>query len=94
MKLKNEWCELIHLGAYGFYPLFKEEWLDCHHGPLNFEEEKRAKEIFYEIGKIKNLQKKIQIITQLSHLDRSIFIKTFLKLVEHKMQLEGRNSLQ
>lgn len=82
---------LIHLGTQGHFPLFHSSWLnDPEMREKKFQkitglERARAKKLFQNVSKHRQLDRKITVLLSMNDDDRKLFMKAFLKLVEGKI---------
>lgn len=87
--LSNEMKSYINLGQYGHYPLFFKEWikdgLDIKE-PLSYRVANRnVREVFKKLAKHRTEEKKKILISSFNDEERNIFIKSFVKVVEHNV---------
>ena len=98
-KWKNnpEIASLVEIGTKGFFPLFYPQWLYevsiPQSNPVSKQEEEKAKKILKLLQKHKSLDRKKTLLSSLGKEDRTLFIKTFLKVVEGKI-LDEKPELQ
>jgi hypothetical protein len=87
---------LIELGINGFYPLFHPSWVDLaetdRNRPLSKKEKRKASEILQRLMKHKGIERKKIILLSLSEEDRTLFVRSFMDLVENKI-LDNKPSL-
>ena len=82
---------LINLGVHGHYPLFHESWITKstlqkkNFLKITGIERARAKKLFNNVLKHRNLERKKIILLSMSDEDRDLFIKAFFNLVEGKI---------
>ena len=82
---------LIQLGTHGHFPLFQECWLkDPGFKEKRFQkitglERARAKKLFQNVSKHRQLEHKKTVLIAMDDEDRKIFIKAFFKMVEGKI---------
>lgn len=82
---------LIQLGVVGYYPLFHEIWLndpdikERRFQKISGLERARAKKLFQQVSKHRQLEHKKTVLISMSDDDRKIFMKAFFKLVEGKI---------
>ncbi len=82
---------LIHLGTTGHFPLFHELWInDPDVKEKRFQkitgiERARAKKLFQQVSKHRQLEHKKTVIQSMNDDDRKLFMKAFFKLVEGKI---------
>lgn len=82
---------LIQLGTQGHFPLFHELWLkdpeikEKRFLKITGLERARAKKLFQNVSKHRQLEHKKTVLLSMSDYDRLLFIKAFFKLVEGKI---------
>lgn len=82
---------LIQLGVVGYYPLFHEIWMndpdikERRFQKISGLERARAKKLFQQVSKHRQLEHKKTVLISMSDDDRKIFMKAFFKLVEGKI---------
>lgn len=82
---------LIHLGTQGHFPLFHELWMkDPEIKEKKFQkitglERARAKKLFQQISKHRQLEHKKTVLQSMKNEDRILFMKAFFKIVEGKI---------
>ncbi len=82
---------LIHLGTVGHFPLFHDLWMnDPDMKEKRFQkisglERARAKKLFQQVSKHRQLEHKKIVLISMKDEDRKIFMKAFFKLVEGKI---------
>lgn len=82
---------LIQLGTTGFFPLFHEVWMsDPDIKEKRFQkitgiERARAKKLFQQVSKHRQLEHKKVVLLSMSDEDRKLFMKAFFKMVEGKI---------
>ena len=88
----NSFNRLLDLGTKGHFPLFRKSWISevtCD-GPkrkpsFSKLEETKIKSIITRLSRHKRIDQKVTILMSLKNEDRNLFIKAFLKKVEHKI---------
>jgi len=87
--LSNEMKSYINLGQYGHYPLFFKEWLEdgVHYSePMSYRVANRnVREVFKKLAKHRTEEKKKTLLSALNDDERNLFIKSFVKVVEHNV---------
>ena len=77
----------LHLASHGHFPLFFKEWLEEgieSQGPMSFQVANRnVRETFKKLAKHRTEQKKKTALTGLEKTERDVFVKSFIKVVEH-----------
>ena len=82
---------LIQLGTQGHYPLFHTSWMaDPEIKEKKFQkitglERARAKKLFQQISRHRQLEHKKTVLQSMNDEDRILFMKAFFKLVEGKI---------
>ena len=82
---------LINLGVTGHFPLFLDAWLkdptikERRFSKITGNERAKAKKLFSRVSKHKSLEHKKIIVLSMNDEERTLFIKTFFKLVEGKI---------
>jgi len=82
---------LIQLGMLGHFPLFHDVWMnDPDIKERRFQkitglERARAKKLFQQVSKHRQLEHKKIVLLSMNDDDRLIFMKAFFKLVEGKI---------
>jgi hypothetical protein len=89
VNLQTEMKSYIHLASHGHFPLFFKEWLQegiTTPGPMSFQVANRnVKETFKKLSRHRTEQKKKTALTGLEKKERDIFVKSFIKVVEHSL---------
>jgi hypothetical protein len=85
----NEMKSYINLASSGHFPLFFNEWLSegVNHGePLSYRVANRnVREVFKNLSRHRTQEKKKTALTSLADNDRKLFVKSFIKVVEHNL---------
>ncbi len=79
---------LVELGAKGYFPLFELSWIDELRNvtrKLTGNEKVKAKQLFKRIIQHKSLDRKKTILISMPEIDRKLFVKAFLAMVEGKI---------
>ena len=82
---------LIQLGTTGHYPLFHACWIndpglrEKRFQKITGAERARAKKLFQQVSKHRQLEHKKTVLLSMSEEDRKLFMKAFFKLVEGKI---------
>ena len=88
-NLNNEMKSYITLASAGHFPLFFKEWLEegvSSQGPMSYQVANRnVRETFKKLSRHRTEQKKKTALTGLNKEDRDVFVKSFIKVVEHNV---------
>lgn len=88
-EINNEMKNYLQLAKTGHYPLFFQEWIqaDIREGdPLSFRvANKNVRETFKKLSKHRSSERKKIALTGLDEKERKIFIRSFIKVVEHDL---------
>lgn len=88
-EINNEMKNYLNLAKTGHYPLFFEDWInsDIRDGePLSFRVANRnVRDVFKKLSKHRSSERKKVALIGLSENDRKIFIRSFIKVVEHDL---------
>jgi hypothetical protein len=80
---------LIEMGTRGHFPLFHPTWhkkLEGNrHKILGPQEKKKAQKILQRLSQHRGLERKKTVFHALSSEEQELFIRAFLKLVEHRI---------
>lgn len=89
INIQNEMKSYIHLASRGHFPLFFKEWLEEgveSQSPISFQVANRnVRETFKKLSRHRTQQKKKTALTSLQKKERDIFVKSFIKVVEHRL---------
>jgi hypothetical protein len=88
-NLNNEMKSYLSLASSGHFPLFFKEWLEegvNSGGPMSFQVANRnVRDAFKKLSRHRTEEKKKTALTGLAKDERDIFVKSFIKMVEHNM---------
>ena len=79
---------LVELGTRGYFPLFENEWIEdisTDTKKLTGNEKVKAKKLFLRVSKQRSIERKKTILFSMEEIERQLFIKAFLKMVENKI---------
>ena len=82
---------LVQLGIQGHYPLFQELWMkdpeikEKKFQKITGQERARAKKLFQNVSKHRQLEHKKIVLLSMNDGDRVLFMKAFFKMVESKI---------
>jgi hypothetical protein len=86
-NIHNEMKSYINLASHGHFPLFFKEWLAegvTNQGPMSFQVANRnVRETFKKLSCHRTQQKKKTALIGLQKDEREVFVKSFIKVVEH-----------
>lgn len=80
---------LLELGISGHYPLFNEQWI--YQGMAHKErhltkrDRLKVKDIINRLNRHRGIERKKIILMEMKEEDRTLFVRVFLELVEHKI---------
>lgn len=87
--INNEMKSYINLAMSGHFPLFFNEWLEesTKDGePLSYRVANRnVREVFKKLSRHRTQDKKKTALTSLEANERKIFVRSFIKVVEHNV---------
>lgn len=87
--ITNEMKSYINLASLGHFPLFFNEWLaeGVNDGePLSYRVANRnVREVFKRLSRHRTQAKKKTALTSFNDHERKVFIKSFIKVVEHNV---------
>lgn len=96
-NVKDEYNNFIQIAQIGHYPLFFNDWLvSSLNQKQNMTFRKAShnvKHVFNQLARHKTIEKKKTALLGMDKLTREEFIRSFFKVVEHKM-LQEVKSLQ
>lgn len=98
---------LIDMGVKGYFPLFRNEWIEEIFSSANDEtkkskknqhkltgqEKEKAKSIIQRLAKHRTLERKQVVISAMDDKDRKLLVRAFMKMVEGKI-LDAKPGLQ
>lgn len=87
---------LVELGVNGFFPLFEDQWQDSmkfSNKTLSGQEKVQAKKLFSRIASHRGINRKKTIIMSMTHDERDLLTRAFMKMVEIKI-LDSKPGLQ
>lgn len=88
-EINNEMKNYLNLAKTGHYPLFFEDWInkDIKDGePLSFRVANRnVRDVFKKLSKHRSSERKKIALTGLKDNERKIFVRSFIKVVEHNL---------
>jgi hypothetical protein len=88
-NLNNEMKSYLSLASSGHFPLFFKEWLEegvNSGGPMSFQVANRnVRDTFKKLSRHRTEQKKKTALTGLAKDERDVFVKSFIKMVEHNV---------
>jgi DNA-nicking Smr family endonuclease len=88
-EINNEMKNYLNLAKTGYYPLFFSDWLNSDikdAEPMTFRMANRnVREVFKKLSKHRSSERKKIALTGLEEKERKIFIRSFIKVVEHDL---------
>lgn len=79
---------LVQMGTFGHYPLFEADWIkeiSLDKKNLTGNEKAKAKTLFKRLVVHRSLERKRTVIHSFDEIDRKLFVKAFMKMVENKI---------
>ena len=96
-SVKSDYKNYIQMAQIGHYPLFFNDWLQTsldQKQNMNFRKASHnVKHVFNQLARHRTLEKKKTALISMDKISREEFIRSFFKVVEHKI-LEEVKSLQ
>ncbi len=94
-SINTEMKSYIELARFGHFPLFFKEWLaegaQLEHRMSYQVANRNVKDAFQKLSRHRTQQKKVTALTGLEKSERDVFIKSFIKVVEHDMLKDLKN---
>lgn len=88
-EINNEMKNYLNLAKTGYYPLFFAHWLNDdlkETEPLTFRVANRnVRDVFKKLSKHRSSERKKTALIGLEDKERKIFIRSFIKVVEHDL---------
>ena len=83
---------LVKLGMHGHFPLFENSWIKENSNDrkkLTGNEKVKAKKLSNRLCQHNSLQRKKTILFSMNNSERTLLVKAFFKMVEHKIIDQG-----
>ena len=85
----------LNLAKEGHYVLFPQEWINHpnRNKPVNFRKAKsEVRKVFKKISNHRSSHRKTEALLALSDEERDLFVRSFMRLVEHQI-LQSKTTL-